>query len=35
MLQHSLLKDAEHLEGLYQQAVNRICNQVRETSWHE
>lgn len=28
MLQHSLLKDAEKLEGIYQQAFNRICNQV-------
>ena len=29
MLHHTLLKDAGKLEGMYQQALNRICNQVR------
>ena len=28
MLQHTLLKEAGQLEGMYQQALNRICNQV-------
>ncbi|EIE23899.1 DnaJ-domain-containing protein [Coccomyxa subellipsoidea C-169] len=29
MLHHTLLKDAGKLEGMYQQALNRICNQAR------
>ena len=29
MLHHTLLKDAGKLEGMYEQALNRICNQVR------
>ena len=28
MLNHTVLADARHLEGLYQRAFDRICNQV-------
>ncbi len=28
MLKHTLLKEAGQLDGMYQQALNRICNQV-------
>lgn len=28
MLGHTLFNEVEHLDGLYQQAFNRICNQV-------
>ncbi|BDA46467.1 probable chaperone protein DnaJ at N-terminal half [Coccomyxa sp. Obi] len=33
MLQHTLLKEAGQLEGMYQQALNRICNQVTGSDW--
>ena len=28
MLDHTVLKEAQRLEGLYQRAFDRICNQV-------
>ncbi|KAK9906520.1 hypothetical protein WJX75_003297 [Coccomyxa subellipsoidea] len=33
MLHHTLLKDAGKLEGMYEQALNRICNQVAGSDW--
>ena len=29
MLNHTVLMDAEELDGLYQRAFDRLCNQAR------
>ncbi len=28
LLNHTVLEDAQHLDGLYQRAFDRLCNQV-------
>lgn len=32
MLDHRIPRDAEHLQGLYAKAFDRICNQVGQTA---